>query len=148
MNAQKTKTFRLRLERTIRAKRARVFEAWTNPGDLALWSVPESMEAADGATDLRVGGRWSVVMRDPERGVEYHATGEYREIVPPERLVFTHRWLTDPEPVETLVTVEFHEEDGATRVVMIHEGFLSEAVRDGHVEGWTSCLGKLERLVA
>ena len=148
MSEQKTKTFRLRLERTIGAKRARVFEAFTNPEDLARWSVPEGLEAAAGETDLRVGGRWSVVMHDPAKAVDYHATGEYLEIVPPERLVFTHRWRTDPTPVETLVTVEFHEEGDATRVVMTHEGFLSEDVRAGHEEGWASCFDKLERLVA
>ena len=146
MIEQEQKTFRLRLERRIRARRERVFEAWTNGEDLARWSVPEGLEADSGEADLRVGGRWSVVMRDPERGREYHATGEYREIVRPERLVFTHRWLTDPEPVETLVTVELYDEGDTTRLVMTQEGFRTVEVRDGHVEGWTSCLNKLERL--
>jgi uncharacterized protein YndB with AHSA1/START domain len=72
----------------------------------------------------------------------------YREILPPERLVYTHRWLTDPEPVETLITVEFHAEGDSTRVVMVHEGFLSAEARDGHEAGWSSCFDKLEKLVA
>lgn len=148
MIAQQTKTFRLRLERTIRAKRERVFRAFTTPEDQQRWMAPEGADVVDGETDLRVGGRWGCLMRNRDTGAEYHAVGEYREIAPPERLVFTSRWLTDATPVETLVTVELHDEGDATRVVMIHEGFLSEEVRDGHNAGWASCLDKLERLVA
>lgn len=147
MSTQSTHLFKLRLERTIRAPRTRVFEAFTNPDDLARWSAPEGAEIAGGETDLRVGGRWSVLMRALEGGTEYHATGEYREIVPPERLVYTHRWLTDPTPIETLVTVEFHDAGDSTRLVMIHEGFQSESVRDGHAAGWSSCFDKLEGLL-
>lgn len=142
------KLFRLRLERTIRTPRERVFEAWTNPADLARWSAPEGLEVAEGEVDLRVGGRWSVVMQGAGGGSTYHATGEYREIDPPRRLVYTHRWLTDETPVETLITVEFQEEGDATRVVMVHEGFRSESSRDGHESGWSSCLDRLERLFA
>ncbi len=148
MNAEATQTFRLRLERTIRADRARVFRAFTTGEDLKRWSAPEGAEVVEGEADLRVGGQWSVVMRDVARGTQYHATGVYREIVPPERLVYTHRWLTDPEGVETLITVEFHAEGDYTRVVMVHEGFLSADARDGHEAGWSSCFDKLEKLVA
>jgi uncharacterized protein YndB with AHSA1/START domain len=49
-------------------------------------------------------------------------------------------------PVETVVTVEFLAEGDHTRVVMVHEGFLSEPVRDGHEAGWTSCLDQLEAM--
>ena len=142
------RTFALRIERTIRAKRARVFEAFTNPDDLARWSAPEGLDVVDGSVDLRVGGKWSVVMHEPTQDLRFHAEGEYKEITPPERLVYTHYWLTDDPPVETLITVEFHEEGDATRVVMVHEGFLSEETRKGHEEGWSSCFDRLERLFA
>ena len=148
MMEQATKTFQLRLERTIRAKRARVFQAFTTAEDLRRWSAPTGAEVIDGELDLRVGGRWGVVMRDVARNVEYHATGVYREISPPERLVYTHQWLTDPTPVETLITVEFFEEGDATRVVMVHDGFLSAEVRDGHEAGWASCFDRLEEMFA
>lgn len=148
MIGQTQRTFRLRLERRIGARRERVFRAFTTSEDLRRWSAPVGLDVVDGSVDLRVGGRWSVVMRDATRGVDFHAAGEYREIVPPERLVFTHRWLSDPTPVETVVTVELHEDGDATRVVMTHDGFLGEDVRDGHREGWSSCLDQLERLVA
>lgn len=145
---QATETFALRIERVIRAGRARVFEAFTNPDDLARWSAPEGIDVADGAVDLRVGGKWSVVMHDPKTDARYHAEGVYREITPPERLVYTHYWLTDEKPIETLITVELHEEGEATRVVMVHEGFLAKESRDGHEAGWDSCFNRLERLFA
>jgi uncharacterized protein YndB with AHSA1/START domain len=148
MKTEAKQRFALRIERSIRAKRSRVFEAFTNPDDLARWSAPEGLTVADGSVDLRVGGKWSVVMHDPARDARYHAEGEYREITPPERLVYTHYWLTDDPPVETLITVEFHDEGEGTRVVMVHEGFLSDAARKGHEDGWTSCFDRLERLFA
>lgn len=157
MGAHKTKatakgaakeSFALRIERTIRAKRQRVFEAFTNADDLARWSAPEGIDVADGSVDLRVGGKWSVVMHDPKTDARYHAEGVYREITPPERLVYTHSWRTDDEPVETLITVEFHDEGGATRVVMVHEGFVAAESRDGHEQGWSSCFNRLERMFA
>lgn len=141
-------TFALRIERTIKAPRTRVFEAFTNDEDLARWSAPEGLDVAQGAIDLRVGGRWMVVMHDPASDRRYHAEGVYQEITPPERLVYTHYWLTDDPPIETLITIEFHEEGAATRVVMIHEGLLTESSRDGHEEGWSSCFDKLEEMFA
>jgi uncharacterized protein YndB with AHSA1/START domain len=141
-------TFALRLERIIKAPRARVFEAFTNDEDLARWSAPKGLDVAQGAIDLRVGGRWMVVMHDPASDRRYHAEGVYREITPPERLVYTHYWLTDETPVETLITIELHEEGDATRVVMIHEGLLTEATRDAHQSGWSSCLDRLEEMFA
>jgi uncharacterized protein YndB with AHSA1/START domain len=71
-----------------------------------------------------------------------------RTITPPSRLVYTHYWLTDETPVETLITIELHEEGDATRVVMLHEGHLTEQTRDGHEEGWSSCFDKLEEMFA
>jgi uncharacterized protein YndB with AHSA1/START domain len=148
MKQATTETFELRIDRKIRAKRARVFEAFTNADDLARWSAPEGLEVTDGSVDLRVGGKWSVVMEDAARTMRHQAEGEYREISPPEKLVYTHYWVTDEQPVPTLITVDFHDEGDGTRVVMLHEGFVSEASRNGHEQGWTSCFDRLERMFA
>ena len=140
--------FRMTLERTIRAPRERVFEAWTTESGLARWSAPEGAEVAEAEVDLRVGGRWRILMRAADGSAAWEAVGVYREITPPGRLVYTHSWATDETPVETLVTVELHEAGEATRVVMLHEGFLTEQARDGHREGWSSCLDRLETMFA
>lgn len=145
MRAQ-TERIALRLERTIQASRERVFAAWTTPELLRQWSAPEGMDIPDSGMDLRVGGKWYVIMTGPG-GQRHHAFGTYREIRPPERLVYTHAWKTDERITpETLLTVEFYEEADATRIVMTQVGFESQSMRDGHREGWTSCFDQLERL--
>jgi len=145
MNMKAGTALRLRLERTIRASRERVWDAWTRPEHLKQWSAPEGLEVTDGDLDLRVGGRWRVVMEG--FGNKYIAVGTYREITPPERLVYTHSWTTDENPVDTIVTVTFEAEGGSTRVVLMQEGFTEEGSRSGHEEGWSSTLDRLVRLM-
>jgi uncharacterized protein YndB with AHSA1/START domain len=149
MNKTKSPPLQLRLERVIRADRERVFAAWTRPEQLRAWSAPEGMTIEEGGElDLRVGGRWSVAMLEPD-GTRHAAFGTYREITPPKRLVFTHAWQqergTSPE---TTLTIEFHEVPGGTRVVLIQEGFASPESRDGHSVGWSSTLDSLEHFFA
>lgn len=136
-------TFQLELERSIDAPRKRVFEAFLDVEELSRWYAPKGLDVVDVSVDARVGGKWSVVMRVQGEATEYHAEGVYREIVPPEKLVFTHYWLTDDEQVETLITVEFHEDGTATRLVMRHEGLPTEQARDDHQSGWASCYDRL-----
>ncbi len=88
-------------------------------------------------------------MRSPE-GELLHLAGVYREIVPPERLVFTHAWTDEdgkPGP-ETLVTVTLAEEGGKTVMTFRQTGFSSTESRDGHGGGWTECFDKLDELLA
>jgi len=140
------KTFELKIERRIEAPRERVFRAFLDVEDLSRWYAPEGLDVVDVSSDARVGGEWSVVMRVQGEDTEYHAEGVYREITPPERLVFTHYWLTDDEPVETLITVELHEDGQGTRLVMRHEGLPTADARDGHESGWSSCFDRLAEL--
>jgi uncharacterized protein YndB with AHSA1/START domain len=74
------------------------------------------------------------------------AGGVYREIVEPERLVFTHAWEDEEGKPghQTLVTVTFAEQDGKTRLAFHQAVFESVADRDSHREGWTECLDRLE----
>ena len=149
MNKTKSPPLQLRLERVIRADRERVFAAWTQPEQMRAWSAPEGMTIAEGGElDLRVGGRWSVVMLEPN-GTRHAAFGTYREVTPPTRLVYTHAWRegsgTSPE---TTVTLEFHEVPGGTRVVLTQEGFGTKESRDGHAKGWSSTLDNLEKFMA
>jgi uncharacterized protein YndB with AHSA1/START domain len=74
------------------------------------------------------------------------ATGVYREIVPPSRLVFTWRWEEGegPKEGETVVTVELAERGEATFLELTHEGFGAADAREGHEQGWSSALRRLE----
>jgi uncharacterized protein YndB with AHSA1/START domain len=149
MNTTQAAPLRLRLERVIRTDRERAFAAWTRPELLREWSAPEGMTIEEGGElDLRVGGHWRVVMVEPS-GTRHEAFGTYREITPPERLVYTHAWRQGSgSSPETTLTVEFLAVPGGTRVVLTQEGFASPQSRDGHVEGWSSSLDQLERQFA
>jgi uncharacterized protein YndB with AHSA1/START domain len=136
------------MRRTFNAARELVFRAWTEPQLLAQWSCPRGFSFTAQSGDLRVGGSFSATMRSPE-GTEHRLRGVYREIVPPERLVFTHLWVDErgnPGP-ETLVTVTLTEHDGRTEM-MFHQGiFTSVAAREGHEQGWQGCFERLEELL-
>ena len=142
----------LHLQRVFDAPRALVWKAWTTPETVVLWLGPVEWPAVSVAQDLRVGGEWRACLRSPETGEDLWQGGVYREIVPPERLVFTFKWdesHEDGPPVDTLVTVEFAElPDGRTRMDFTHEGLKSEQSLAGHRHGWTSTFERLEAFLA
>jgi uncharacterized protein YndB with AHSA1/START domain len=138
----------IRLERTFAAAAAEVFEAWTSPEMLRRWYPPGSdWETPVAEVDLRVGGRLWIVMRSPD-GEEFGGGGEYREITPPARLVFTWEWdRPDAEP--QLVEVDFEDHgDGTTTVVLMNRGLRDDADRMAHVDGWEGSFDNLDRVLA
>ncbi len=145
----------LTVNRIINAPRERVFAAWTQPELLRKWwGAHESFSAPIAEIDLRVGGKYRLGMLEPGKDAPYVSYGVYREVNPPERLVFTWAFEKMPGddpgfvPAETLVTVEFINKGGATEVVLTHEQFPDEHMRDEHQQGWGGCLDGLERLFA
>ena len=131
------------ITRVVAAPPDRVFAAWTMSEHLAQWAAPHGFTITAGETDLRPGGKWWCCMRSPD-GTEHRAGGVYREIVGPERLVFTHAWEGGEEPgPATLVTVTLSEEAGGTRLTLHQAGFASAGSRDGHRDGWGECLERL-----
>jgi uncharacterized protein YndB with AHSA1/START domain len=143
----------LRLSRRFEAPRERVFEAWTSPAVLReWWHAGPDWETPEAEVDLRPGGSYRLAMRDSESGQTHTLVGEYREVQPPERLVYTWTWESNPEEMQgsagSLVTVEFSDEGGATNVEITHTGFANEEIRNLHAHGWEACLANLERLFA
>lgn len=139
----KAATFELTLERTIRAPREKVFDAFITPESMKAWMCPRGMAVPEVSADPRPGGRYSVTMRARD-GDQFTAGGEYREVSRPERLVYTWQWQGEGMPnVETLITVSFTERDGATHVRMTHSGFPDAGLRDSHNQGWNSSLNNL-----
>jgi uncharacterized protein YndB with AHSA1/START domain len=133
------------ITRTFDAPRSLVFKAWTDPKHLEHWQgAPQGYTVTVQESDIRPGGSFRIRMRSPE-GVEQGLQGVYREIVEPERIVFTHAWLdADGKPgKETLVTVTFAERDGKTELTLRQTGFASIESRDGHYQGWNSALDRL-----
>ncbi len=140
-----TRTF-LQVSRLINADPNTVFRAWTEPEHLKQWSCPESATVVDAQVDLTVGGAYRLRMQGGD-GAVHTATGRYREIDRPRRLVYTWDWEEEDSRVgETLVTVEFTDLGGTTEVVLTHELFPTAEAKAGHEQGWTSCLNRLEQL--
>jgi len=135
----------LQMNRLIKTSRERVFAAWTTPNQIPRWFGPGTCKVLDAQIDLRMGGSYQFrVFNDPHG--EMIVSGEYREVISPEKLVFTWRWLDDPdwEDLTSVVTVEFVEVTGGTEVRLTHEGFPSEESAGRHEQGWTSCFDKLQ----
>jgi uncharacterized protein YndB with AHSA1/START domain len=140
----------IHIERTFRAPARAVFEAWTSAEALRRWYPPGAdWDTPVAEVDLRVGGRLRVVMRSPD-GEEFGGGGEFREIAPPTRLVFTWAWdRPDLAPGAQLVEVDFIERpDGTTTVVLTNRGLRDEASRESHREGWEGSFDNLERVLA
>ena len=137
------------ITRLFDAPRELVFEAWTDPKHLAQWWGPRDYPAALVKLDVRPGGAWRHCLRSTETGNDLWHRGVFREVVAPERLVFTFAWEEDGERgLETLVTVTFADEGGKTRMTLRQTPFQSDAERDGHQGGWNSTFDRLaEHLV-
>jgi uncharacterized protein YndB with AHSA1/START domain len=141
------------VRRQIAVPRERVFEAWTNPEVLKdWWHAGPDWDTPEAEVDLRPGGSYRLAMRDPASGQTHTLVGEYREVQPPERLVYTWTWESNPEAMQgsaaSLVTVEFMDDGGATEVSITHSGFATDEIRDLHAQGWEGCLANLERTLA
>lgn len=132
----------IRLERMLPAPVGDVFAAWTEPERMARWLSPRGHAEVD--ADPVVGGRLRVVMIDGDVRIEHD--GEFLEVQPPVRLVFTWRSRhTGGEP--SVVTVDLHDEGGATRLVLHHDRLPSDA-RPSHEGGWGAILHRLADILA
>ena len=145
------------IERIFDAPRDVVFKAWTDPEHLARWWGPNGCTLAVCETDFRPGGGWRFCMRLPD-GFEEWQEGVYREIVEPERIVFTYsfpkgsRGFTEESAGkpghQTIVTVNFSDHGGKTKLTLHQAVFETAAVRDDHVRGWNEALDHLASYVA
>src|SRR5262249_8287202 len=119
------------------APREAVFAAWTDRRLISRWWAAKSYTTLSCEMDVRPGGAWRRLLRRPAATVliEY---GICREVVPPERLVFTYN-SEGAEPVEpeTIVTVTLARlSDRRTRLTLRHAGIETDAARDVHEVGW------------
>jgi uncharacterized protein YndB with AHSA1/START domain len=150
MNDNKNPAFELELTRVIDAPRARVYEAWTQPEQMAQWFAPKPFQLIIDKFDFRPGGRFSMAMRDPN-GKDLPFTGTYREIIPPAKLSWTGEFSSGPsDQMSTVVTFEEHGQKTKIHVrqtfhVMTPE--IEQATR-GAERGWTMTLNQLEAFCA
>ena len=137
----------LKIRRTFQAPRERVFRAWTDAAELARWFAPSAeYTTVVPELDLKVGGKYKLEMQHKGGNIN-KVGGTYREIVPPEKIVFTWRWENDPSAHESLVTIEFLDLGPATEVLLTHAQLPNVDQRDKHSQGWDGCLTRLEQYV-
>jgi uncharacterized protein YndB with AHSA1/START domain len=118
----------IRMTRLFDAPRQLVFEAMSKPEHVRRWwgQLGEGYSVPVCEIDLRPGGRWRFVNRHPQGEAAFH--GEYREITPPSRIVFTEIFEDFPDSV-SVVTAELADEGGKTRLTATVR-YPSKNVRD------------------
>ena len=127
----------IKITREFDAPRHLVYKAWTTPELVKRWWNAKRGDVTVAEIDLRVGGKWRYAMVTPD-GTEVAFHGEYREVVPNERLVTTEVYEGLPEGVSeedaaTLNTATFEEENGQTTLTLLVQA-KSKASRDAIVE--------------
>ena len=139
------------LTRIFYAPRSLVWRAWTDPKMMAQWFGPRCFTNPVCELDVRVGGSLRVVMRGPD-GNEYPMKGEFREVIPPERLVFTNI-ATDQDGKHLLegeTTVILSESNGRTTLTLqtLAIGLvpIASQMLAGMEAGWNQSIDKLAEL--
>jgi uncharacterized protein YndB with AHSA1/START domain len=138
------------ITREFDAPRHLVYEAWTTPELVKRWWSGQRGEVTSVEIDLRVGGTWRYVMMANE-GFEVAFHGEYREIVPNERIVSTEVYEGMPEG-EAVDTLTLTEVDGRTLLTVLVQ-HTSKEHRDGHINsgmegGMQEAMDLLEQVAA
>jgi uncharacterized protein YndB with AHSA1/START domain len=131
------------VERRFAAPPERVFRAWTTPGELCQWFRVDTTSACRcEVLDVRAGGRYAIQMTGA-KGVRT-VSGEYLEVSPPNRLVFTWLWDGHPDEKKTVVTIQIEPtSDGGSTLALKHARFPDQNMADEHKKGWTMIFGTL-----
>jgi len=136
----------LRVTRIIKAPQEKVYDAFIVPElRKQWWASKPGYSCTVCEIDARVGGDYRINMITAEG--EFFAVGTFRELVRPEKQVFTWSWPTG-EVKESLVTLLFKAIDAnTTELTILHEKLPSTKYRDLHAEGWTGCAASLAGFV-
>jgi uncharacterized protein YndB with AHSA1/START domain len=140
------------MTRVFDAPRELVFKAYTDPEQVPHWWGQRGSTTIVDQMDVRPGGAWRYIQREAN-GEEYAFRGEFREIVPPERLVSTFEFEGMPGHV-VVDTATFEEHDGKTTVTVTslfdtvedRDGMLESGMETGANESWDRLAELLERL--
>jgi uncharacterized protein YndB with AHSA1/START domain len=146
------------IERTFDAPIDLIWQMWTDPEHFKQWYGPRGFTVPVADMDLRVGGKRTICMASPDGSMQMWTTGEYVEIIPTTRLVYTespsdeHGNVMSPAamgmpegyPATTEVIVLLEDLDGRTKMVMSHVGVPANSGADG---GWNQAFDKLADLI-
>ena len=149
-----TATFDLSITRHIAASPAALYRCWTDPALVVEWFTPPPWVTVRAEMDVRPGGASLIVMRGPD-GTEMPNRGQYLEVVPDARLVFTDAyvgdWVPSAKPFMT-GTLTFAPKDGGTRYTATVRHWTAED-RDAHAAmgfeaGWNTATDQLAAVAA
>ncbi|MES0361969.1 MAG: SRPBCC domain-containing protein [Anaerolineales bacterium] len=147
------------IERTFDAPVDLIWQMWTQPEHFKNWYGPKGFTVPVADMDMRVGGKRLICMASPDGSMKMWTTGEYTEIVPNERLVYTESQadengnvvspsamgMPDGYPATTEVTMLLEDLGGRTKMVMTHAGVPSDS---GANAGWEQAFDKLTAVLA
>ncbi len=140
------------IERIFDAPVALIWQMWTQPEHFKKWYGPKGFTVPAAEMDVRVGGKHLFCMESPDGSMKMWSTGEYTEVVPNERLVYTDSpadengnvvspsdmGMPDGYPATTEVTILLEDLGGRTKMVMTHAG-----VPAGAGDGWEQAFAKM-----
>ena len=138
------------ITRVFDAPRELIWKLWTDPAHAKHWMGPRGFTATHFEQDPRPGGAWRGCLRQDDGSRELWQGGVFREIVEPERLVYTFAWDREDgsRGHETLITITFAEQQGKTKMTFHQAEFESVGQRDGHQGGWNSTFDRLAEYLA
>lgn len=139
----------LTLVRRIRARPHVVFDAVTTAEGIVHWWGPDEGPVLVAEVDTRVGGRFRVRFLRMLDSTEYESSGEFLELVRPERVVMSWRWKDRAiDPGESRVEITLRAVPEGTELTFIHSQLHDEESSRGHEAGWGGALDKLQRYFA
>jgi uncharacterized protein YndB with AHSA1/START domain len=142
------------IERIFEVPVELVWQMWTDPEHFKNWYGPTGFTVPVAEMDVRVGGKHLICMASPDGSMKMWTTGEYTEVIPNERLVYTDSpadengnvvspsamGMPDGHPATTEVTVLLKDLGGRTKMVMTHAGMPADS---GAGSGWEQAFDKL-----
>ena len=142
------------IERTFEAPIDLIWQMWTDPGHFKKWYGPQGFTIPVADMELRVGGKRLICMASPDGSMKMWTTGEYKEILQYERLVYTESpadengkvvspsdmGMPDGYPATTEITVLLEDLGGRTKMVMTHAGIPADSPG---ASGWNQAFDKL-----
>lgn len=136
------------ITRMLDAPREAVWRAWTDEAESAQWLHPFGVSTDSVAFDVRVGGRYRYTMTNDETGERFPTGGEYLEVDPPERLVFT--WGEPDAPVEgtPVIALTLIPHGDRTELVLHLRGYEAAPGDRFVYDGWDEALANFARHLA
>ncbi|MBE9637286.1 SRPBCC family protein [Salipiger mangrovisoli] len=136
----------IRLHRVLSTTPEKLYRAFLEPDALAKWLPPDGFTCAVHSLEPRVGGRFKMSFRNFTTGGSHAFGGDYRELIPNERIVYTDVFDDPALPGEMRVTVTLRAVSVGTEISIVQEGVPDAIPPEACYLGWQQSLASLTRL--